>query len=236
MEDYAAKMLPKTDAALREYVTGHVQYREAAVLAAFDELRRRGQPAPEEAALRPSLEVAAANQRTLDEAAEVERRQALPPAAADATTSETDETAPALYSPVAIVLFSILPVSTMITGGVLMCMNLYRLGKKRATLGLAIFVVAYFFAGSALVNWAVFQQGLSPIWGILLFNLPAALIYVLWVWPRYIGSTNFRSRSILAPILVCMLIVWGAQRIMPYLIKQQPKEVRERLERMQKQP
>ena len=236
MEDYAAKMLPKTDAALREYVTGHVQYREAAVLAAFDELRRRGQPAPEEAALRPGLEVAAANQRTLDEAAEVERRQALPPAAAEATTSEIDETAPALYSPVAIVLFSILPVSTMITGGVLMCMNLYRLGKKRATLGLAIFVVAYFFAGSALVNWAVFQQGLSPIWGILLFNLPAALIYVLWVWPRYIGSTNFRSRSILAPILVCMLIVWGAQRIMPYLIKQQPKEVRERLERMQKQP
>ena len=236
MEDYAAKMLPKTDAALREYVTGHVQYREAAVLAAFDELRRRGQPAPEEEALRPGLEVAAANQRTLDEAAEVERRQALPAAAADATTSETDETTPALYSPVAIVLFSILPVSTMITGGVLMCMNLYRLGKKRATLGLAIFVVAYFFAGSALVNWAVFQQGLSPIWGILLFNLPAALIYVLWVWPRYIGSTNFRSRSILAPILVCMLIVWGAQRIMPYLIKQQPKEVRERLERMQKQP
>jgi len=236
MEDYAAKMLPKTDAALREYVTGHVQYREAAVLAAFDELRRRGQPAPEEAALRPGLEVAAANQRTLDEAAEVERRQALPPAAAEATTSEIDETAPALYSPVAVVLFSILPVSTMITGGVLMCMNLYRLGKKRATLGLAIFVVAYFFAGSALVNWAVFQQGLSPIWGVLLFNLPAALIYVLWVWPRYIGSTNFRSRSILAPILVCMLIVWGAQRIMPYLIKQQPKEVRERLERMQKQP
>ena len=54
MEDYAAKMLLKTDAALREYVTGHVQYREAAVLAALDELRRRGQPAPEEAALRPA--------------------------------------------------------------------------------------------------------------------------------------------------------------------------------------
>ena len=232
MEDYAAKMLPKTDAALREYVTGHAQYREAAVLAAFDELRRRGQPAPEEAALRPGLEVAAAAQRTLDEAAATERR---PAAAATAAASEPDETTPALYSPVVVVLFSILPVSTMITGGVLMCLNLYRLGKKRATLGLAAFVVAYFFAGSALVNWAVFQQGLSPVWGILLFNLPAALVYVLWVWPRYIGSTNFRSRSIVAPILVCMFIVWGVQRIMPYLIKQQPKAVREQLERMQKQ-
>ena len=63
MEDYAAKMLLKTDAALREYVTGHVQYREAAVLAALDELRRRGQSAPEEAALRPKLETGAAAQR-----------------------------------------------------------------------------------------------------------------------------------------------------------------------------
>ena len=42
MEDYAAKMLLKTDAALREYVAGHAQYRDAAVLAALAELRRRG--------------------------------------------------------------------------------------------------------------------------------------------------------------------------------------------------
>jgi hypothetical protein len=53
MEDYAAKMQLKSDTALRDYVTGYAQYREVAVLAAFDELRRRGQPAPEEAALRP---------------------------------------------------------------------------------------------------------------------------------------------------------------------------------------
>ena len=55
MEDYAAKMPLKSDADLRGYVTGYAQYREAAVLAAFDELRRRGQPAPEEPALRPAL-------------------------------------------------------------------------------------------------------------------------------------------------------------------------------------
>ena len=234
MEDYAAKMLLKTDAALREYVTGHVQYREAAVLAALDELRRRGQPAPEESALRPGLETGAATQRTRDEAAATERQQTTPPPGATPSTDEA-ATGPALYSPVAIVLFSILPISTMVTGGILMCMNLYRLGKKRATLGLAIFIIAYFFAGSALVNWAVFQQGLSPVWGILLFNLPAALIYVLWVWPRYVGATNFRSRSVIVPILVCMLILWGAQRIVPYLIQHQPKEVRQQFEKMQQQ-
>ena len=232
MEDYAAKMLLKTDAALREYVTGHVQYREAAVLAALDELRRRDQPAPEEAALRPSLETGAATQRVIDEAADAERQQTT---ATVAQPDAVEADGPALYSPVAIVLFSILPISTMITGGILMCMNLYRLGKKRATLGLAIFIIAYFFAGSALVNWAVFQQGLSPVWGILLFNLPAALIYVLWVWPRYVGATNFRSRSVIVPILVCMLVLWGAQRIVPYLIQHQPKEVRQQFEKMQQQ-
>ena len=228
MEDYAAKMLLKSDAALREYVTGHAQYREAAVLAALDELRARGQPVPEEAALRPALEAAAATQRQADEAAEATRQQetlAASPEGADAAS-------PVLYSPVTIVLFSVLPMSTMLTGGVLMCMNLFRLGKKRAVVGLALFMVAYLFLGSMAINWAVLQRGLSPVWGFLLFNLPAALIYVLWVWPRYVGTTAFRSRSVLAPVLVCMLLMWGLQKLTPYLIQQQPKEVRQELERL----
>ncbi|WP_201977666.1 hypothetical protein [Hymenobacter rubidus] len=224
MEDYAAKMLLKTDAALREYVTGHGQYREAAVLAALDELRRRGQPAPEEAALRPGLEAAA--RRFQEEAAQAERLRTV------AAEEVAPATSPALYSPVTIMLFSMLPTSTMLTGGVLMCMNLYRLGKKRATLGLALFIIAYLFVASTLVNWAVFQQGLNPVWGILLFNLPAALAYVLWFWPRYVGATPFRNRSVLMPILVCMLLMWGLKQLTPYLIKQQPKEVRQEMEKM----
>ncbi|MEJ7662022.1 MAG: hypothetical protein WKG07_21850 [Hymenobacter sp.] len=41
-------------------MTGYAQYREAAVLAALAELRQRGQPAPEEATLRPQLEAVVA--------------------------------------------------------------------------------------------------------------------------------------------------------------------------------
>ena len=228
MEDYAAKMLLKTDAALREYVTGHAQYREAAVLAALDELRRRGHPAPEEATLRPGLEEAAAVQRVRDEAAEAERQQMTA-----ATTSDGEEQAgPALYSPISIVLFSVLPMFTMLTGGVLMGMNLYRLGKKRAALGLALFVIAYLYLGSLLFTWAVLNWSLSPMLGVLLFNLPAALAYVLWFWPRYVGAAPFRSRNVLVPIVVWMLLLWGLQRVTPYLIRQQPKEVRQQLERL----
>jgi hypothetical protein len=225
MEDYAAKMLLKTDAALREYVTGHVQYREAAVLAAFDELRRRGQPAPEEAELRPSLEAGAAAQRAQEAAAEAERQQEAleedPEAAAAA--------GPMLYSPLSIVLFSI---PTLFVGGVLMCMNLYRLGRKQATLGLAVFIFAYALIGASLVNAAVIALGLSIVWGTVLLNVSAALIYVLWFWPRYVGATPYRSRSILGPVVVCMLMMWGAQKMGPYLMQKQPKEVRQQFEKM----
>lgn len=225
MEDYAAKMLLKTDAALREYVTGHVQYREAAVLAALDELRRRGQPAPEEAALRPGLEAAAVAQRTLDEAAEAERRQT----AIEADPTAPEAAGPSLYSPISIVLFSI---PTLLIGGVLMCMNLYRMGQKRAVLGLALFIIAYGFLGSFLINVFIMSLGLSMVWGSLFLNVSAALIYVLWFWPRYLGTTTFRSRSILGPLVVCMLLMWSAPKIASYFIKRQPKEVQQQFEKM----
>ena len=232
MEDYAAKMLPKTDAALREYVTGHAQYREAAVLAALDELRRRGQPAPEEAALRPGLETGAAAQRTLDEAAEIKSRLAPrpTPTGADPTAEAAEaEAGPALYSPVTIVLFSI--PFTLLAGGTLLGLNLWRLDRKRALLGLVLFVGAYLLAGALVLSWALPRYGLSPWYGPL-FNLPAILAYVLWFWPRHVGTTNYRSRSWFLPLLVCFALVYGVQKLQTYLVQQQPKEVRQQMERM----
>jgi hypothetical protein len=225
MEDYAAKMLLKTDAALREYVTGHVQYREAAVLAALDELRRRGQPAPEEAELRPSLEEAAAAQRAVEEAAEAERQQAT----LEADPTASDNTGPALYSPITIVLFSI--PFTLLAGGILLGLNLWRLDRKRALLGLVLFLVAYLTLGAVALSWALPRYGLSQWYGPL-FNLPAILAYVLWFWPRNVGTVNYRSRSWLPPLLVCFALVFGLQKLNSYLMQKQPKEVREQLEKM----
>ncbi|WP_310396188.1 hypothetical protein [Hymenobacter sp.] len=229
MEDYAAKMLLKTDAALREYVTGHAQYREAAVLAALAELRRRGQPAPEEAALRPGLEVAAAAQQTVDEAAEAQRWQATAAANPTAAAADDDPASPALYSPVTIVLFSI--PFTLLAGGTLLGINLWRLDRKRALLGLVLFVLAYCAAGAVALSWALPRYGLSPWYGPL-FNLPAVLAYVLWFWPRHVGVVNYRSRGWLVPLAVCFAVVFGLQRLNNYLIQKQPKEVQQQLERM----
>ena len=231
MEDYAAKMLLKTDAALREYVTGHVQYREAAVLAALDELRRRGQPAPEEAALRPALETGAAAQRTRDEA-EVARQAAMRPSSATAAPAEeaaADENRPALYSPVTIVLFSV--PFTFIAGGVLLGLNLWRLDRRRAVLGLGLFLVAYIMVVAVALQWAVPIYGLNSWYGPLI-NLPPILAYVLWFWPRNMGGVSYRSRSWLPPLLVCFAFLYGMQKFNAYLMKQQPKAVQEQFERM----
>jgi hypothetical protein len=228
MEDYAAKMLLKTDAALREYVTGHVQYREAAVLAALDELRRRGQPAPEEAGLRPTLEAGAAAQRILDEKAEAARRETMPPVAA-AAEDAADESRPALYSPVTLVLFSV--PFTFVAGGVLLGLNLWRLDRRRALLGLVLFLVAYVVVVAMALQWAIPIYGLSSWYGPLI-NLPPILAYVLWFWPRNMGGVSYRSRSWLPPLLVCFAFLYGAQKLNNYLLKQQPKAVQEQFERM----
>lgn len=228
MEDYAAKMLLKTDVALREYVTGHVQYREAAVLAALDELRRRGQPAPEETTLRPGLETGAASQRLLDGKAEAVRKESVRPTAS-VLAEVADESSPALYSPVTIVLFSV--PFTFLAGGALLGLNLWRLDRKRALLGLVLFLVVYVIAIFLFLKWALPIYGMSNWYGPLI-NLPPILTYVLWFWPRNMSGVSYRSRSWLPPLLVCFVFLYGAQKFNAYMMKKQPKAVQEQIERM----
>jgi hypothetical protein len=76
------------------------------------------------------------------------------------------------------------------------------------------------------------QQGINPFLAALIFNGGALAAYLLWFWPRYVGTTSYRSRSLLLPILLCFLLVLGLQKMMPYLIKQQPKEVQQEMEQL----
>jgi hypothetical protein len=209
MEDYAAKMALKPDAALREYVVGHAQYREAAVLAALDELRRRGQPAPEDATLRAPLEAAVQAQLATEQAAQ-------PSTKADATVPEAEQ--PVLYTPGVIVLFSVL--FNTIAGAILLGINLYQVNRKKAIWGLAGFVLLYLVAESLIVNALMRNGPLNPML-LSILNLPAILAYVLWFWPRYVGTYQFKARGWLVPMLVCLIIMLGlgllARYALPYI-------------------
>lgn len=229
-DDYVAKMAQKSDAALREYVTGHYQYREEAVLAALAELRSRGQPAPEEAALRPGLEAGATARRTEEAALAA---AAVAPATGTAATEEgaAAPAGPALYSPTLIVLFSVF--INPLAGGVLMGMNLGRLGRWRALAGLVAFVVGYSVLNGLALQWALPRLGLRTwSWFAPLLHLPPVLAYMYWFWPRYVGAQRFRTRSWLPPLLVCLLLAFGAQKLLGYFIERQPAATRQKLEQL----
>ena len=188
MEDYAAKMALKPDATLREYVAGYVQYQEAAVLAALDELRRRGQPAPEEATLRPLLEPA--------------MQQARAAAAQIAATTQEDEL-PRLYSPAGIVVIS--ATIALVAGAVLLAINMHRRKHGGAIFGLAALVVAYIIGEIFLLKWLVVHHLFSPLMPILA-DFPLIMAYVWWFWPRYVGTYQFQARNWLLPLAICFAL------------------------------
>ncbi|QNH62111.1 hypothetical protein [Hymenobacter sediminicola] len=231
-EEYAEKMSRKKLPELLLYVRNRTEYQEEAVLAALEELELRGQPQPEAAAIRTEFLPVVEQQRQQQQLRE--RELARTPVAAPGEPEPAAVDGPALYSPGTIVLFSMLPMSMMIGGGVLLGMNLFRLGHKRALLGLVLFIVVYLLVASNVLAWAM-MQGLNPYLAIVLFNVPAVLAYLLWFWPRYVRTATYRSRSLIPPIVICFLVVWGLQKAMPYIIKQQPKEVQMQVEQMMKQ-
>ena len=231
MEDYAAKMALKPDAALREYVTGHAQYREDAVLAALDELRRRGQPAPEDASLRPSLEAVVQAQRAETEAA----ARASEASRAENQTVPEDEQ-PVLYTPGVIVLFSVL-FNVIVAGAVLLALNMKRMKRTRAIWGLVLFVAVYVVVELLLLGTVLQHYIMNPLL-IPILNLPAILLFVLWFWPRYVGTYQFQSRGWLAPLLVCFMLATALSIGSRYLLEHVPgltQLMQQRMQELQKQ-
>ena len=210
MEEYAAKMQAKSEAELRQYVRGYAEYRDDAVLAALAELRRRGLPAPEEAALRPALEAAVAQQQA--EAATVAARPR--PGPADPATATDDD--PELYSPGTIVLFSVL--FSMLAGGILLGINLRRLYRNSALLALIAFVLAYVAVGVYAMNWAAARFGQNLLLPVL-FNVLALVAYLAWFWPRYVGPRPYRSRGWLLPFMLFFALQLGLVRVVLPLLK-----------------
>jgi len=210
MEDYAAKMALKPDAALRDYVTGHAQYREEAVLAALDELRRRGQPAPEDASLRPGLEAVVQEQA---------RVAALAPPPAE------EEELPRLYSPAGIVVMSAMV--SVVAGAVLLALNMRMMKRGKAVIGLAAFVLVYILGRALLVSWLTEQQLMTPY--AFIIDLPIIIAYIWWFWPRYVGTYQFQPRNWLLPLGACFLLVTAFYMLNPKAAKQ----MRQQMEQMQ---
>ena len=212
MEDYAAKMALKPYADLRAYVTGHAQYREDAVLAALDELRRRGQPAPEDADLRPALEVVVQEQA---------RQAAQQPAPVE------EEELPRLYSPAGIVVMSAMV--SVVAGAVLLALNMRMMKRGKAVLGLAAFVLVYMVGRTLLITWLAKNNMMTPFTFII--DLPIIFAYIWWFWPRYVGTYQFQARNWLLPLGACILLLTLFFMLNPEtakLLRQQMEQAQQR--------
>ncbi len=215
MEDYAAKMALKPDAALREYVAGHAQYREEAVLAALNELRQRGHPAPEDAVLRPQLEAVMRQAQ-----ADADALAAAPP--------ETDMAdLPRLYSPAGIVVVS--ATLSVVAGAILLALNLYRLKKGSTIIWLVAFVVAYVIGRAFFLKWLIAQHLFSP-WTAPLIDLPVIIAYVWWFWPRYIGTYQFQPRNWLLPLGIFMLVIFIFLLLNPNTAQQMKAQIEQQMQ------
>jgi len=130
-----------------------------------------------------------------------------------------------LYTPGVIVLFSVL-FTTIVAGAVLLALNLRRVGRGRVIWGLAAFVVGY-LAGEIWLMKYLRTQGyaLNP-WLLSVLNLPAILTYVLWFWPRFVGTYQFRPRGWLGPLLLGFLLSMGLSLLLGYVATHLPATAR----------
>ena len=216
-EDYAAKMIRKTDAELLLYVSHYPEYREEAVLAALDELARRDVTAPGGADLRARLLPVVQEQQAAAAAAAaaaVPAPEASVPTAAPAPA----ETGPALYSPVTIAVFSVL--FSFVAGGVLLAINLFKLEERSKALRLLFFMVLYLVGSSLLVNWlGGAHLNRAQMLGAVV-NIGAVLAYLLYFWPRYVGPRPYLSRQWLPALLICLGVALAMTYwLLPYVTR-----------------
>ncbi|TGE15647.1 hypothetical protein [Hymenobacter elongatus] len=212
-EEYAEKMPRKTDAELLLYLRNRAEYREDAVLAALEELTRRGHQPADAESIRAELQPVVDQQRQERQALEARR------IAVEATpeTLTTEAAGPALYSPGTIALFSML--ISFLAGGALLVLNMVRLKESGKALRVVAFMIGFMVASSYTLQWLMQTYG-PHLWFVSVVNLIAALTYLLYFWPQYVGPRAYVSRQWLPALLICLALVFGLYAlVMPGLLK-----------------
>ena len=207
-DEYAEKMSRKSLSELLLYVRNRTEYREDAILAALDELERRGEPPAEAAAIRAELLPVVEQQRQQKASTLLVKRAAE--TGPGQVPAEVE--GPALYSPGTIVLFSML--FSFLAGGALLVINMFRLKESGKALRVVLFVIALSLASSYGLQWvmASYKAQIGSISMVGRFfsvavNLVAVMTYLLYFWPRYVGPRPYVNRQWLPAMLICIAII-----------------------------
>lgn len=191
MEANFVRLLPyKSEAELQHYLNNRASFPPEAVMAVFEEMKKRGHVFTAD-----EIDTIKGDVNTQGEALE------------DAGSKNVlgwgwrrnivdDEAAPKLFSQMAINGFSIF-FSTLF-GAILFAINMYRVGKKDKIYIIILLAVAY----TILEGWLVTMQPQSTMLP-LFFNLIGGLLLNTVAWNKFIGkSTQYRRTSIWVPLAI----------------------------------
>ncbi|WP_196955429.1 hypothetical protein [Hymenobacter guriensis] len=194
------------------YVHKRGEYREDAVLAALDELARRGEQPAEAEAIRAELLPIVEQQQ--EEKKQLAVRDVEPTAAT--AYVPTEDTGPALYTPGTIVLFSML--FSFLAGGILLVMNMFRLKEPGKAIRVVVFMAAFLAAQYYGLLWLNAEYGpqiqVAQVQIVsVVVNFVAVLIYLLYFWPRYVGAQPYVSRRWLPALIVCLVLLYALFKV-----------------------
>ncbi|MDQ3290893.1 MAG: hypothetical protein M3Q05_06335 [Bacteroidota bacterium] len=187
-EYYVNKMAAKTELELLEYFHNHQKYVPDAVLAAVNELQKRGHSFTE------------AELATLEPERQAVRQAALEAASRNAEAEEAEEL-PRLYSPSAILGFSVF--FSLLFGGVLLATNIRQIGNRRGSWAVIGFSLVFMFIEVVVMYKLQRSSTLT-----LAFNLVGAFILNYYFWPKYVGVLRpYEAKPIWRALLISILIV-----------------------------
>ncbi|PSR55256.1 hypothetical protein AHMF7605_17965 [Adhaeribacter arboris] len=185
---YVNKMAAKTEGELLEYFYNHEKYVPAAVLAAVNELQKRGRTFTD-------TELA-----TLEPERQAVRKAVLEEIAQNAGSEEEAEELPQLYSPTAILGFSI--IFNFLFGALLLATNLRQIGNRRGSWVVIGFSLFFMFLAVTLYQA---KHSLS-LWAAL--NMAGAFILNYYFWPKYVGVQRaYEAKPIWRALIISILIV-----------------------------
>ncbi len=183
----------KSEEDLQKYITDAKRYTPEAINAAINELKKRGVffSDVQLAEINSEIEQKKVNENTNNWAFDWKKNIV------------TDIDAPLFYSERVIWYFSIL--FGVVTGGILLSLNLNKLKNKKASLLTFFFGFIY----SIFAIWAIglISEKTKSTSGLTIgFNGLGALVLHRFFWKKYIGKdTKYRTRPFWLPLVICII-------------------------------
>ncbi len=200
--DFEKLMARKSDEDLKKYISDSARYTPEALTAAVSELKKRGQELNNEELTKINSEI--------EQKKEKEIKEAWTPYFDRNVTKES--IAPMFYSQKVVWVFSLL--FGVITGSILLSINLNKYNKKAAAVLTFLFGLAYSGLTIFVINYMQ-SNGKSVSGKIYLFNFLGAAVLEYLFWRKYIGkTTQYRTKPFGIPLIICIaisvLVIWAS--------------------------